>query len=305
MTKNEQDVNADLIIAVVGGDVSRVRAVVSNPSFEKNNQEILVSLRVAIQGGMVDIVKLFDETFTLDMGNDTKTVALAAEAHFEIFQLLAEHEKPLKQDFSVQDHPLVIAFKAGNVAVAEWLVEWADANNVDPAVKAAALLEGSRQGNVEVCKLYAETSDENLSVVIGGLIRYGHSAKVKEFVDSSSTDFSYGDFKMLRACSAHYDAMAAIIRHPSVQKGLPDLCYYYRVVNACCRASFDKDLAAVKKDFGKRIKHRAAELVRATENATKTITEPDATNIATQELKAEYKRLLRAKKLDAYAYSFE
>lgn len=286
-----------LINAVLKCDVDTVRSFIEDPSFDKKKSAdiIRLCLRIAIQRHHIAVVKLFDEKFDLNFGNDTLTVSIAAESDFEVWKVIATKDKPLKQTFLEDSHPLVVSFRAGNYDVAKWLKEWCDHNKVDTSVKIRALKEAAEQGHVDVCKLYT-VSDKYMAVVIKALIFKGHSDKVVEFVKGPLNDFSFNDFEMLKLCSAHFDAMCAIIRHPSVNNKMDNLPVYYRAVNDACKTEWEVRKKLVLAEFAKMV----AERVRIIQGEG--IPGEIAIKAARDEYSGVMKRRLEEEGLDSFVY---
>jgi hypothetical protein len=287
-----------IVTLVLRGKVDRLRDFIKGDEFVKNNQEILLALRIAIQQKNVEIVKLFDEVFNLDI-KDKRTVSLAAESSLEIWEIFASKPSVLKVPYCKNTHPLTVAFRAGNYDVARWLKRWADeGGGVSTEYKVHALYEAAEQGHVNVCKLYT-VSEKYMAVVIKSLVKNGHADKVVEFVKNPHTDFSYNNFEMLTTCAAYFNAMCAILRHPSVQSKINDLPDYYKKANEACRTDWD----IRKKVHMDVLTKRMADRIQVLEDQG--MSRPTAVETAKLEFAKTIKKHLCEYDLDFFTYKFD
>ena len=224
------------------------------------NEQILFAIRSAIHHEEYELLLLYDKLFNLDNPNDKKTIWIAAQHSFKIFNIFANKKKVMSQIFNPNEHPLVAAFAKNNFEVAKWLKNWCDKNKTPVKVKALATLEAAKRGNIEVLRLY-QISDSQLCKIIRALIDNGHSNKVKHLTflkdknDNFINDFSYNNFEMLDTCAGHFDSLSYLIRHPSIQTKLNNLSTNYKNLNSILESRFNehKDLYTKQhKDIAKR-----------------------------------------------------
>ncbi len=226
--------SAKLLWFTLRGDFQALKEYIEGDTFKRQNQEILLAVRIALQRNENEIVKYFDEMFNMAI-KDVKVIGLAAEANLKIWKLFEEKPTTWQVKYNKHNHPLVVASRSGNYDVAKSLRMWIKKHPdvVPETIVDHSVYEAAEMGHVEICKLYT-ISDSYMSLVISALVRNGHANKVKCIVRTPTTDFSYNNFEMLRTCDAHFDAMCAILRHPSVDSKIDQLEDYFKFARAAC-----------------------------------------------------------------------
>lgn len=220
-----------LLSETLTGDIEKVRAVINHDDFVKSNEEILLALRVAIQNKFTDIVLLFDKKFNLDISNDPKTISLAAASNIVIWNVFFNKPNFKTHKFIPPTHPLVVSFKLGVYDIAETVKAWADKEKVPAEIKMLAVQKAADNGHTNCIKLY-NISEKTMLDALNRLISNGHSSKVEELTKNGSIDFSFNNFDALKICSAHFDALSALIVHPSIKSHVDKLPPYYKLVEA-------------------------------------------------------------------------
>lgn len=298
----------ELLTIVKSGDVEKFKELVASPRFEwakKNDkdagQEVMAAVRIAIQNRDGPMLKAMVDVFNVDNPNDPRTVLLAAGQPFEIFKYIAQHASAMNQNWSDYGNPLVAGFSGGHIDTAKWLKEWADENGVPIRVKAIAQLEAAKKGHVDVVKLYT-VSNPHLANVIDMLIGHGHSGLVKHFVSDKNDkgefihDFSHNNYRMLRSCCGHYDALSAMVRHPSIHRKIHLMPRYYRTVHCAAEMDWKKEKQDVDKKYKEMIKNTAEELHEGGMSVK------GAAEKAFNQHKDEWMRELEQQKLDSFEY---
>lgn len=234
----------DFLHEVLSGDVEQLKNLVESDEFQKAKKnkdihnEIMVALRAAITSKDVAMVKTLDSLFNLNNPKDKKTPYLAALSGIpEIFHVFTRKDQVFKQKFLAYEHPLVAAFKSGNLEIAKWMKNWADENDVPNSVKAEAVNAAASNGNLEILKLY-KVSDPPKAGVIANLIKFNKGHLIPHIINDKDdngnpiNDYSYNNFEMLQAVAEYYPALAAMIRHPSLQPHIDRMPSYFRAVHA-------------------------------------------------------------------------
>lgn len=308
--KADQDVmsTGELVALILEGDPKVVADFVRSEKFQLSkkkrgtHEEIMLAIRTAIINQDLAMLDVLDQNFNLDNPNDKKTIIMAVQGGSHVFDFFKNKEKALKQRFQDHEHPLTIAFGAGDYEVAKWLKEWSDQNNVHPAIKNAAWMEAAKRGHHEICDLYDNVSDKNFALMVDALIHHGHSNKVRHFVRRKNAagrftnDFSHDNFSVLRSCCGHYDAMSHLIRHPSVQNVIHRLPHYYRTINEVVKRKWERELEAQRLAYKLALKEHALSLVG------KGVCNSTAVNIAHHEMEQAYREKLASLGLDSYVY---
>lgn len=296
-----------LLTLVLAGDAYGVRKYVKSKEYMHARaepgaeQEIMLSIRTAIQRADVPVLKALNEVFNLDNPNDVRTVRLAAQSPMGVWKVFADKEKALGQKFKNEDQPIVAAFSAGNFEVAKWLKDWADSNNVPRAVKIMALRAAAANGHTGCCNLFS-VSEQYLTDVVRTLIYNGHSSKVADVVykrapdGAFANDLSFNNFEMLDVCAGHFDALSAMIRHPSVQEHMEALPKYYHAVDRVVRDMYETDVRVILVEHQKDVAKRAHELHK------QGIIVKTACSVAKMETAEYLKKKLCDKKLMTYTH---
>jgi hypothetical protein len=278
--------------------VSLLQEFLESPDHKDDgNYDVLLALRIALMKKNVEIIKMLEQNYDFNV-LDQRTVGLAAECPLAIWEVVAEFPNTLKLVYTKGNHPLTIAFRLGNYEVAKWMKKWADDNNVPRELKEHALYEAAEMGHVDVCKLYT-VSDKYLAVVIKSLVKNGHSDKVKHFTRSSVNDFSHNEFEMVITCSAHFDALCAILRHPSVQEKVNMLPEYIQLANEVCKDSWEH---RKKEHMGFYAQNKIAPAVK--QKIASGMDKDDAMEEVENEFAKDLQGFLRQKDLDHYVYKF-
>lgn len=241
--KKKEDVKVgDFLFNVLSGDHDLLKEFVESPEFKKAkenkdiHQEIMIAIRTAIDKGQLNTVKMLDQLFNLNSPEDKRSPYMAAlSGNMDIFHIFSRKDKVLRQKFAPHEHPLVAAFKSGNVEMAKWMKDWADKNGVSTEVKAEALNAAAIHGNLEMIKLY-KVSNPHKASVIANLVKYDHQHLIPCIINDKDddgnpvNDYSYNNFQMLQDVSSNYDATAAMLRHPSLSKHLDKMPVYFRSI---------------------------------------------------------------------------
>lgn len=299
----------ELLSIVKSGDVEKFKNLVASPKFEwaKNNdkdagQEVMAAVRIAIQNKDGPMLKAMVDVFNIDNPNDPRTVLLAAGQPFEIFKYIAQHASAMNQNWTDNGNPLVAGFAGGHLDTAKWLKEWADQNGIPIRIKAIAQLEAAKKGHVDVVKLYT-VSNPHLANVLDMLIGHGHSGLVKHFVNERNDagefihDFSYDNYRMLRSCCGHHDALSAMVRHPSIHRKIHLMPRYYQTVHCAAEMEWKGAREEFENKYRALIKRMAIKLMD-----NEGLTMDQATAKAFNHYKKKYNQEMKTKGLDSFEY---
>ena len=237
MSEKSRD-SAKLLWFTLKSDFSSLKAFIESDSFVQQDPEIYLALCMAIQRGEYEMVKYFTTMFTLDLKNE-KIIVAAAEADIKIWKIFEERATTWQVKFTKHNHPLVVSSRAGNYKVAKSMKIWSanHPGDISPGIIEHAIYEAAEMGHVEICKLYT-VRQQHMALVIKSLVKNGHADKVKCLVKTPMTDFSYNNFEMLKTCYAHFDAMCAILRHPTVEIKYKELPDYYKFARIACKGDW-------------------------------------------------------------------
>lgn len=302
MSKNTNESSresAKLLWFTLKSDFPSLRAHIESESFVKHDAELFLALCMAIQRNEYEMVKYFTWAFNLDLKNE-KIILVAAEADIKIWKIFEEMATTWQVKFTKHTHPLVVSFRAGNYEVAKSMRTW-DKNHpglIPQAVVEHAIYEAAEMGHVEICKLYT-VRNEYMALVVKSLVKNGHADKVKCLVRTPMTDFSYNNFEMLRTCYAHFDAMCAILRHPSVEKNYEQLPDYYKYARVACKGDWKLRQKAHLDALSKVLKEKIAQ------KTVQGLGESFSTDVSKMEMSSRILAHLTEHDLNSYTYVFK
>lgn len=263
----------DFIQAVYNNDLKKVRDIIENDDkWKKNSGVIMACLHHVITTNSVDMLKLFDEKFTLKFKNEQLPLSLAAAASLEVFVVLAKHTESLLQPFEVDSHPLVVAATAGNTMVVRWLLHWATGHthmkHFSKVIENAAIQGAAQHGFEHIWDMFG-LDDERRVLVVSTLVKHGHTDKVELIAKTENADFSYKNWAILDACVGHTDALTALMRHPSVSSKVMSLTDYLWAVDVIGKQNWGTRRNRAMTAFDARVESRARILMHSNKMSEK------------------------------------
>jgi hypothetical protein len=260
----------EFIDGVQHGDLSKMVEYMSAVDPDTISPGYIYSVRFAIEANDPQMLNFLIALVPYSHIFDPDTVMASVMSNdVMIFKsIIGPTNIALKSKFTVHNHPLVVASRIGNTAVAKFVIDWIRDTKATftpnaLVIKTAALKMAARGGHVAIANLMI-TTPQHAHNFVAGLIVNGHVDMVRRFAAHPMVDFKENEYELLRLCAPYPKVLNYIMRHPSlasVQHAMPT--EYSNIAMQSAVVHYYDTVSLVESSFKRRIALHANAKIQA------------------------------------------